>query len=177
MIWQAKSRRNVELVEKQQRIDSVLASFRDEIPPPPQSLPREMREILDCVQRHLFESDLNVSLVRERCRLRNNNVSTRFRCSVGIGLRDFIEVGRIEAAKQLLGHRDLEIYLIGMAVGYECQETFCRAFQRQVGCPPSEYRQADYLTDSVNLGCRGKKRESRARKNHHEGLRAAEGLT
>lgn len=142
MIWQATSRREVELIEKQNRIEEILTAFRKEIRAPSQELPWEMREILGCVHRHLFDPDLNVADVRRRCRLRNNNVSTRFRCAVGLGLRDYIEAGRMEAAKRLLRHQDLEIYLIAMAVGYEHQETFCRAFQRQAGCTPSEWREA-----------------------------------
>lgn len=154
MIWQATSRRDVELIEKQERIDGVLAGFHEEIPPPPETLPWKMREILVCVHRHLFDPDFNVAAVRRRCRLRNNNVSTRFRCAVGMGLRDYIEAGRVEAAKRLLRHRDLEIYLISMAVGYEHQETFCRAFQRQVGCVPSEWREAQAARNGTDAAAR-----------------------
>ncbi len=142
MIWQATSRREIELIEKQSRIEGMLTEFRGDIPKPPPHLPWEMQQILGCVHRYLFDSDLNVTTVRRRCRLRNNNVTTRFRCAVGQGLRDYIEAGRVEAAKRLLCHPDVEIYLIAMAVGYEHQETFCRAFQRQTGRAPSEWREA-----------------------------------
>lgn len=157
MIWQATSNRDIELIEKQSRIENALTDFRGEIPPPSQDLPWEMRKILGCVHRDLFEQNLNVAVVRQRCRLRNNNISTRFRCAVGMGLRDYIEAGRMEAAKWLLRHKDLEIYLIAMAVGYEHQETFCRAFQRQAGCTPSEWREAQAGTgspeDAVGSDC------------------------
>lgn len=141
MIWQVAVRRESELVQKQDRIERVLNQFCREIPRPRRDLPQDISEILLYLREHLFDLDLNVSTLRHRCSLRNNNVSARFRCAVGLGLRDYIEAGRVEAAKRLLPQDDLEIYLISMAVGYEHQETFCRAFQRQVGCAPSEWRE------------------------------------
>lgn len=141
MTWHAKSRRDVGLVEKQDRIEDVLRSLREEIPPVPPHLPWEVRKILAYIHQHLFEQDLNAAAARLRCRLHNNNISTRFRYTVGIGLREYIEAGRLEAAKRLLGHPDLEIYLVAVSVGYRHHETFCRAFQRREGCAPSEYRE------------------------------------
>lgn len=140
MFWQATSPRGFDLLDKQKLIGEVLASFRAEIRPPHGDLSWEIRAMLRYVHEHLFSTSLNATAVRTGCRLRNNNVSTRFRCAVGVGLRDYIEAGRMAAAKRLLRHGDLEIYLIAMSVGYEHQETFCRAFRRQVGCTPSEWR-------------------------------------
>ena len=140
MLWQATSSRGFDLLDKQELIGEVLSSFRAEIVPPRRELSWEVRAMLRYVHEHLFSPSLNVRAVRVSCRLRNNNVSTRFRCAVGVGLRDYIEAGRMAAAKRLLRHSDLEIYLIAMSVGYEHQETFCRAFRRQAGCTPSEWR-------------------------------------
>jgi len=140
MLWQRGSTRSLDLRDKQDLIEEVLGGFREEIAAPRRDLAWEVRAMLRYVHEHLFSQDLNVTAVRRVCRLRNNNVSTRFRCAVGVGLRDYIEAGRMAAAKRLLRHEDLEIYLIAMAVGYEHQETFCRAFRRQVGCTPSEWR-------------------------------------
>lgn len=161
MLWTAQSRRDVELLDKQERMESELDDFCRTLTNVPEDLPWEMREILEHVHENLFDSDLNVSTVRRDCRLRNNNISTRFRCSVGLGLRDYIEAARIEAASRLLHHRDLEIYLIAMAVGYDHCETFCRAFQRQKGCTPSEYR----IVSPPALPAGREARESRSRSN------------
>lgn len=140
MLWQAESARGFDLLDKQELIREVLSGFQAEIAAPRTELSWEVRAMLRYVHEHLFAPELNVGAVRRGCRLRNNNVSTRFRCAVGTGLRDYIEGGRMAAAKRLLRHDDLEIYLIAMSVGYEHQETFCRAFRRRIGCTPSEWR-------------------------------------
>ena len=142
MIAESPWRRDAELVTKQARIDGELDRFRDEVHPDLSSLPREIAEILRFVHNHLFDSALNVAAARRSCGLRNNNVSTAFRVAMGLGLREYIETLRLRAAERLLRVADLEVYLVAMAVGYDHQETFCRAFQRQLGHTPSEHRLA-----------------------------------
>lgn len=142
MIAESPWRRDAELVAKQARIDRELDRFLDEVHPDLSSLPREIAEILRFVHSHLFDSALNVAAARRSCGLRNNNVSTAFRIVVGMGLREYIEMLRLRAAERLLWAGDLEVYLVAMAVGYDHQETFCRAFQRQFDHTPSEHRLA-----------------------------------
>ncbi len=105
-----------------------------------QSFPREVAAVLDLIHGRPFEPSLNVNAVKRDCRLRNNNISTRFRTFVGLGIREYIEQLRLEAARHLLERCDIDIYLIALVVGYEHQETFCRAFHRRFGVAPSEHR-------------------------------------
>lgn len=107
---------------------------------PVRPLPRKVRCIMREIDEHLFDSDLNVQRVRQRCGFHNHNVSSRFKQHVGVGIRDYIEGRRIEEAKRLLQESDEEIYFIASRVGYEYVETFSRAFLRVVGCTPGEYR-------------------------------------
>src|SRR6185295_1658757 len=100
-------------------------------------LPRDVAAVLEFIHNHVFESSLNVNTIKHSCRIGNNNISTRFRVVLGLGIREYIENLRLYAASRLLHGQRFEVYLIAMAVGYEHQETFCRAFRRQFGCPPS----------------------------------------
>lgn len=140
MIAQSVAGKGFRRPDKYERIERTLQDFLDGSRPREGELPREVEEIVRYIHDHLFDSSLNVNLIKVRCRLRNNNVSTRFRKIVGIGIREYIEKLRLEAAGSLLGERDLEVYLVAMAVGYQHQETFCRAFQRYFGYTPSERR-------------------------------------
>lgn len=127
----------LDLVRKQAEIRRELQSIHLGNKPETKSLPKEISAIIEFIHTHLFDSSLNVNAVKQSCRIRNNNVSTRFRLSMGIGIREYIEVLRLEAASRLILCCDFELYLIGMAVGYEHQETFCRAYHRHFGKPPS----------------------------------------
>jgi len=156
VIAQSPWRRDPELIEKQERIDRELERFLSEACPCPAAVPRDVGEILRFIHGHLFDSALNVTAVRQRCGLRNNNVSTRFRSVVGLGLREYIEILRLNAAERLLRCGGLEVYLVAMAVGYDHQETFCRAFQRQFGRTPSEQRLAALapVREDVKTSCK-----------------------
>lgn len=141
---------------QEEQVARDLESFQAEATPDLVRLPRDIRQALDCIHQHLFDPALNVGAVRSRCGLRNNNISANFRRVVGLGIREYIESLRLEAAAFLLVRRQVEIFLIAIAVGYENHETFCRAFQRFFRCTPSEYR-------SENLA-RQAPREKRKRK-------------
>ena len=78
------------------------------------------------------------------CRLKNNNISSRFKLCIGIGMQQYVEKRRIEAAKSLLVIGDFNIYQIARTVGYTHSETFCRAFKRVEGCTASQYTASQY---------------------------------
>lgn len=119
-----------------QELDKFKAALKLEIFSPS----RDIRGMLACIHEHLFDPALKVFEVRRRCGVRNNNISTYFKDALGMGIREYIEDKRIRAAMQLLAHADLEIFLIGLGVGYSHEESFTRAFRRRLGCTPSEYR-------------------------------------
>lgn len=52
----------------------------------------------------------------------------------------FMTQRRIETAKQLLQSTDDSVVQIGCEVGFSNASAFTRAFRRDVGCTPSEYR-------------------------------------
>ena len=103
-------------------------------------LPRELREVVSCIHRDLFETGLNVKVVRRRCRIRDNNISSRFRRALGQGMKTYIDRHRMAAAQSLLRGSDLPIFDIAMAVGYSHVETFYQVFHRHFGCTPGRYR-------------------------------------
>lgn len=105
-----------------------------------EALETDVRLALDYVHAHLFDDDLSVGRVRERCGLRNNNVTFRFKAAVGAGIRDYIETMRIEMAKRVLRFRHHSVTQIALETGFRSPETFARAFRRATGLSPTEFR-------------------------------------
>lgn len=103
-------------------------------------LPRELREVATCIHQNLFEPDLNVKNVRELCRVRDNNISSRFRRAMGKGIKPYIDHHRMAAASILLLRSDLSIFEVAMEVGYTHVETFYQVFRLQFGCTPGQFR-------------------------------------
>jgi AraC-like DNA-binding protein len=127
------------MLAKYQKIEIELQRFLSENHPAHHRLPLQLARVVLYVHEHLFEPDLNVNSIKVNCRLRDNNVTMRFRCSLGTGLREYIERLRLEAADRLLRTGSYPVYLVAMSVGYNHQETFCRAFLRHFGCSPSSH--------------------------------------
>lgn len=118
----------------------LLERYVDAEKPDLDDVSRELREVVECIHRYLFEPGLNVKVVRERCRIRDNNVSSRFRREMGQGIKSYIDRHRMTAACQLLVETDLAIFDIAMAVGYYHVETFYQVFRRLFDCTPGSYR-------------------------------------
>jgi len=125
---------------KHDLISRELERFRAEARPDTAGLSREVRSMLGYIHEHLFDPMLSVSTVKTACGIRNNNIAMRFKILMGFGIRDYIEWLRMQAALRLLAHHHLEVFLIGLAVGYVYHESFCRTFHRLFACTPSEYR-------------------------------------
>lgn len=103
-------------------------------------LTREIREVVGCIHAHMFEPELNVKIVRAKCRIRDNNISSRFRLALGTGIKDYIDSHRMAAAQLLLQQTSLAVFDIAMAVGYLHVETFYQVFHRHFACTPGEFR-------------------------------------
>lgn len=140
MLDEIKEEHEERLVDKQKRIAEELEKFLEDTYPDTRRIPHQIARVTHHIHRHLFDPDLNVGRVRSACGIRNNNFSTRFRTRLGLGIREYIEAMRLRAAERLLQGSALEIYLVALAVGYDHQETFHRAFRRRFGCTPLEYR-------------------------------------
>lgn len=111
-------------------------------------LPDSVRQALVYIHRHLFDDALDAAAVRSHCQLSNHNFSSFFKHHVGIGMRQYIETGRLEAAKRLLHLNHLSILHIAWTVGYTYPESFARAFKRYTGQSASHYRE-EVLRKSV----------------------------
>ncbi len=105
-----------------------------------EGLPPELRALVSCIHEALFEPELNVKTAKSRCRIRDNNISSRFRFVVGKGIKEYIDEHRMAAAAQLLRRDGLAVFEVAMMVGYEHVETFYQVFRRHFRCTPAVYR-------------------------------------
>ncbi len=128
------------IVVQKRLLKRELDDFKAALEMKASALPRDVQAILEYIHQHLFEPALKVIEARRQCGVKNNNIATYFRQVVGMGIREYIEHRRMQAAMQLLAHEELEIFLVGLGIGYTHEESFTRAFRRRFGCTPSAYR-------------------------------------
>ncbi len=65
----------------------------------------------------------------------------RFRAATGFAPLDYLQILRVEEAKQMLETTDEPVDAVAVAVGYQDPASFRRVFKRRTGVTPARYRQ------------------------------------
>lgn len=86
------------------------------------------------------ESDLSLSMLERELHLNKYYISHVLNSKLRIGFNDYINSLRVSNACKRLLNSDRTITEISDDVGFNTLRTFNRAFVKQMGMPPSEYR-------------------------------------
>ncbi len=87
-----------------------------------------------------YAENLSLSLLEEKLHLNKFYISHLFSGRLGLGFNDYINSLRVSEACRYLLNSSLSITEIGSLVGFNTPRTFNRAFIKQLGLSPSEYR-------------------------------------
>ncbi|NWQ40734.1 helix-turn-helix domain-containing protein [Bacillus sp. EB106-08-02-XG196] len=92
------------------------------------------------IKQNYHDPNLTLYKISEAVSLPEKMVPLIFKEHVGVNISDYIEDVRINFAKTNLTHSDDSIEEIAMLSGYNSAHSFRRAFKRNTGSSPSEYR-------------------------------------
>ncbi len=87
-----------------------------------------------------YASDLSLDDVARRIATSRRQLQRAFLEAAGTPFREELAAVRMEAAAWLLRHSNLTVGRIAGRVGYRQQAQFAKAFRRQYGAAPAEYR-------------------------------------
>ncbi|HET7560492.1 MAG TPA: helix-turn-helix domain-containing protein [Limnochordia bacterium] len=87
----------------------------------------------------------SVGDLAERVHLSVPHFARRFRAATGLPPGRWIAEQRLRRAAELLRYGDLPISRVAVEVGYSDLPTFSKAFRRNMGLSPTEYRSASWL--------------------------------
>ncbi|MBQ8440668.1 MAG: helix-turn-helix transcriptional regulator, partial [Clostridia bacterium] len=90
-----------------------------------------------------FTENLSLSLLEEKLHLNKYYISHLFSGKLGLRFNDYINSLRVSEACRYLLNTDHSITDISEKVGFNTLRTFNRAFIKQMGVPPTEYRKND----------------------------------
>ncbi|MEX2463759.1 MAG: helix-turn-helix domain-containing protein [Balneolaceae bacterium] len=119
---------------------------------PDESWHIEIKRGVELLNRNLFDTECNVSEIKEMNRTPQKNYSSRFRRCVGMTPREYITQHRIAAAKWLLKDNrlvSLNIGDIGYRVGFERLHSFSMTFKNRTGYWPREWRKRHRLRSEI----------------------------
>lgn len=108
-------------------------------------LPAQGRSVLQSVQRWIAANpaaDLSVPRLAERAGLSARHFARLFQHEVGVTPAAWVEEARIAAARKLLERGDHSPKQVAALCGFSNADVLRRAFSRQVGVTPAEYRRS-----------------------------------
>ncbi len=102
---------------------------------------RAIRAIIEYCTKN-YHRELSLELLGEELHMSKYYISHLFSDKLKIRFNDYINFWRISAACRHLCENELSVTEISGAVGFGTIRTFNRAFDKQMGMSPSEYRRA-----------------------------------
>ena len=99
----------------------------------------DLRELQTWIMQHP-EDNLNVEILAERMAMSPRNFARLFINETGMTPAKFVEMVRIDAARNLLETSKLPIDTVADKSGFKDSERMRRSFLRQLGVNPSDYR-------------------------------------
>ena len=106
--------------------------------------PLWIRQCMDYIQRHLHEEIYLEDIAEEVHRI-PSYVSVQFKKITGFSLKTYINNLKIEEAKHLLLHSDLNLLDISTTLAFSSQGYFSSVFKNSLGITPSEYRKNNMI--------------------------------
>lgn len=100
---------------------------------------RRLKRVLDYIGTNI-DGDLTLADLAEVACLSRNHFARAFREATGRPPHRYISERRLDHARHLLRENELSLTKISLACGFSSQATFTRAFQRQLGMTPGDFR-------------------------------------
>ena len=98
-----------------------------------------VEDIKRYLEQHLYDSNLNISMIGEAFRMTPSYLSRLYKEHAGETLLDTINRSRLSEAKRLLVQQSLTVSEIAGRVGYADVSTFMRIFKKFEGMTPGMY--------------------------------------
>ena len=107
---------------------------------PDEKLPSSVRMAIQYIREH-YRQSLSLGQIAEAVYLHPTYLSNLFKKQTGYAVVDYINMFRIQRAKDLLKDPRNRIYWIVEQVGFSNQRYFSAVFKKNTGLTPMQYRQ------------------------------------
>ena len=97
--------------------------------------------VMDYINKNYYLQKLNISMIADIYNVNISYLSNEFKKKTGIGALDYLQLTRIEKAKELLRNSDKKNKEILNEVGFTNEVSFIRVFKRFEGITPGQFRE------------------------------------
>ena len=96
-----------------------------------------LAKLFGLVEKHLSEEDFNVTTLALELGMSRTSLFSKTKSLLGESPQAFLTSFRLNRAKELLRHGDLNVSEVAYKVGFSTLTGFSRSFKNQFGVPPS----------------------------------------
>ena len=104
---------------------------------------------LDYIRRETGKTDITIDDIAQHAGFSTNYFNRIFFAHTGFNIMEYVRFTRLKKAAQLLRCGNRDILDIALDCGYDAHESFSRAFKKQYGLSPSEYRKTNEKVEAV----------------------------
>lgn len=105
---------------------------------------QEVAHVQNWIDEH-YNKEITVDLLAEKAGMSRRTLERHFKNATGNSPRRYLQLIRVENAKQLLEYSDSTFDEITYLVGYEDSSTFSRMFKKTTGLSPNSYKKKYYF--------------------------------
>ncbi|TMO67775.1 GlxA family transcriptional regulator [Pseudoalteromonas aurantia] len=102
--------------------------------------PDEQIAAIQFWMKHNFANEITLAEVAQQFDMSYRTFNRRFKAATGQTAADYLQVLRLESAKELLANSNLSLQDIAVSVGFSAQGLLTRIFKTRLQQTPSEYR-------------------------------------
>ncbi|MFD0715492.1 helix-turn-helix transcriptional regulator [Paenibacillus sp. GCM10027626] len=124
-IWRDASSLAAKEISKRQEIEDPITSF-----------------VMSYIETNYHE-DIYLDALADKLQITPGYLSTYFKEKTGMNFSEYLNMFRIEKAKQMLHKTDIPVVEIGRKVGYPSTNSFFRMFKKLIGHTPGNYRKLE----------------------------------
>ena len=95
-------------------------------------------EMISFIHEH-YDTDLSLTDIAEQFNLSSGYVGILFKKSTGENFKDYLNIYKVQKAKEILETEDIKIKDLAQRVGCNTTNTFIRMFKKYVGISPGQY--------------------------------------
>lgn len=97
--------------------------------------------VLDYIEKHICE-DIYLDLLSEKLNISSGYLSQYFKDKIGVNFSDYLNIARLNKAKQMLQSTNEKVDVIAKKAGYNNANSFIRSFKKYFKVTPGEFRKA-----------------------------------
>lgn len=104
------------------------------------------QHLVEYVEQNYCNSEISLKMLSEKFNVSASAISRCFKRSTGVNFLEYLIKLRMELAKFMLTNKENSLHSIAIAVGYENDYSFRRAFERYEGTRLQDFRRENSLT-------------------------------